>query len=488
MNATALTTDLYQLSMAQGYWKLGRADQPAVFHLFFRRAPFGGGYAVAAGLGPALDFIRDFGFSRADTDYLATIEGNDGRPLFDPGFLAHLRALKLSVDIDALPEGTACFAHAPLLRVRGPLLEAQLLETALLNVLNFQTLIATKAARVKDAAGGDAVLEFGLRRAQGTDGAMAASRAAYLGGVDATSHVAAGKAFGIPVKGTHAHSWVMSFDDEAEAFGAWADTAPNNGVFLVDTYDTLRGVDRAIEAGRALERRGHRLGGVRLDSGDLAWLSREARRKLDAAGFADAQVVASNDLNERVIRELKVQGAAIDVWGVGTQLATAYDQPALGGVYKLAALQAADGTWTPKVKLSETTAKTSLPGILQVRRFESADGKTHAADLLWSELDGARKEAAEATEAADHVLVDPTDPIRRHRLPADRRFRDLLVPAVRGGEVVHHETLATARDRVRAELARLDPTVRRLEKPHRYPVGVTPEVLALRQRLMEEAR
>ncbi len=212
MTATALTTDLYQLSMAQGYWKLGRADQPAVFHLFFRTAPFGGGYAIAAGLAPALDLVRGFRFTEEDTGYLATIKGNDGRPLFDPAFLAYLRDLRLTVDIDALPEGTACFAHAPMLRVRGPLLQCQLLETALLNLINFQTLIATKAARVKDAAGGDAVLEFGLRRAQGTDGAMAASRAAYLGGVDATSHVAAGRAFGIPVKGTHAHSWVMSFD------------------------------------------------------------------------------------------------------------------------------------------------------------------------------------------------------------------------------------------------------------------------------------
>ena len=212
MTATALTTDLYQLSMAQGYWKLGRADQPAVFHLFFRTAPFGGGYAIAAGLAPALDFVRGFRFTEEDTGYLATIGGNDGRPLFDAAFLAYLRDLRLTVDIDALPEGTACFAHAPMLRVRGPLLQGQLLETALLNLINFQTLIATKAARVKDAAGGDAVLEFGLRRAQGTDGALAASRAAYLGGVDATSHVAAGRAFGIPVKGTHAHSWVMSFD------------------------------------------------------------------------------------------------------------------------------------------------------------------------------------------------------------------------------------------------------------------------------------
>ena len=476
MTATALTTDLYQLSMAQGYWKLGRADQPAVFHLFFRTAPFGGGYAIAAGLAPALDFVRGFRFTEEDTGYLATIGGNDDRSLFDAAFLAYLRDLRLTVDLDALPEGTACFAHAPMLRVRGPLLQGQLLETALLNVMNFQTLIATKAARVKDAAGGDAVLEFGLRRAQGTDGALAASRAAYLGGVDATSHVAAGRAFGIPVKGTHAHSWVMSFDTEDQAFDAWADTAPNNGVFLVDTYDTLAGVDHAIEAGRKLRERGHRLGGVRLDSGDLAWLSREARKKLDAAGFPDAQVVASNDLNERVIRDLKQQGAAINVWGVGTQLATAYDQPALGGVYKLAALEE-NGRWIPKVKLSETTAKTSLPGILQVRRYASEDGRTHAADQLWNELDG---------EPTTRTLIDPTDAIRRRTVAADRDRKDLLLPAVRGGEVVYDEPLSDARERAQFELARLDPTVRRFDKPHRYPVGVTPEVFALRQKLIEK--
>ncbi|BAM05205.1 nicotinate phosphoribosyltransferase [Phycisphaera mikurensis] len=481
MTATALLTDLYQLGMAQGYWKLGRADQPAVFHLFFREAPFGGGFAIAAGLGPVLDLLRGFAFTADDTDHLARIPGGDGRPLFEAAFLAYLRDLRLTIDLDALPEGTACFAHAPLLRVRGPLLQCQLLETALLNALNFQTLVATKAARVRDAAGGDTVLEFGLRRAQGTDGALAASRAAYLGGVDATSNVAAGKAYGIPVKGTQAHSWVMSFETEREAFAAWADTAPNNGVFLVDTYDSLAGVDHAIEAGRRLRGKGHRLGGVRLDSGDLAWLSREARRRLDAAGFPEAQVVASNDLDEHVIRDLRSQGAAIDVWGVGTQLVTAHDQPALGGVYKLAAIRdAGSGCWIPKVKLSETTAKTSLPGILQVRRYDTAAGGRAAADQLWSELDG---------EPRTRELIDPTDPIRRRTIAADRGWKDLLEPAVRGGVVVFpDEPLAAARDRARAERSRLDPTVRRLVKPHRYPVGVTPEVLALRQRLIEAAR
>ena len=476
MTATALLTDLYQLTMAQGLWRLGRAERPAVFHLFFRRAPFGGGYAVTAGLGPVLDYLRGFRFTEEDTDHLAGLPGNDGQPLFDAAFLAYLRGLRLTLDVDALPEGTACFAHAPLLRVTGPLLQAQLVETTLLNLVNFQTLIATKAARIKDAADGDAVLEFGLRRAQGTDGAMAASRAAYLGGADATSNVAAGAAFGIPVRGTHAHSWVMGFDTEEEAFDAWAETAPNNGVFLVDTYDTVQGVKNAIAAGEKLRAKGHRLGGVRLDSGDLAWLSREARRLLDAAGFPEAKVVASNDLDEQVIRDLKAQGAAIDTWGVGTRLVTGHDQPALGGVYKLAALRDDAGVWQPRVKLSESTAKTSIPGKLQVRRY--LDGDKPVADQLWSEFDG---------EPGSRRLLDPTDPIRRRTEPADRGFHDLLVPVVRGGEVVlPGEPLAAARDRARAEVAALDLTVRRFIHPHRYPVGLTPELFALRERLIEQ--
>jgi len=308
-----LLTDLYQLTMAYGYWKLGRAERQAVFHLFFRKTPFQGGYALAAGLAPALDFVEAFRIDSSDADYLQSLKGNDGEPLFEPEFVSYLAALHLTCDIDAMPEGTLAFGQEPLLRVRGPLLQCQLLETVLLTIVNFQTLIATKASRVCAAAQGEPVIEFGLRRAQGIDGGLAASRAAHIGGCAATSNVLAGKLYGIPVRGTHAHSWVMSFDSEMEAFEEYARVLPNNCVFLVDTYDTLQGVRHAVEVGRQLKGQGHRMVGIRLDSRDLAYLSIEARKLLDEAGFSDAAILATNDLDERIIENLKLQGAKIAV-------------------------------------------------------------------------------------------------------------------------------------------------------------------------------
>src|SRR6476620_1616973 len=293
-HSLALLTDLYQLTMAYGYWKLGRADDHAVFQLYYRRNPFGGGYAVAAGLGYVVDYLNSLRFDEGDLAYLRTLTGNDGRALFDGGFVDYLAELKFTCDIDAVAEGTVVFPNEPLVRVSGPILQAQILETPLLNMINFQTLVATKAARVCEATGGEPVIEFGLRRAQGVDGSLAASRAAYVGGAHATSNVLAGKLFGIPVKGTHAHSWVMSFDNEAASFEAYAGAMPNNCVFLVDTYNTLDGVRRAVEVGRKLREAGHEMVGVRLDSGDLAYLSIEARRILDEGGFPKAQIIASN--------------------------------------------------------------------------------------------------------------------------------------------------------------------------------------------------
>ncbi|RMF40866.1 MAG: nicotinate phosphoribosyltransferase, partial [Planctomycetota bacterium] len=351
-SGTPLLTDLYQLTMAYAYWQEGIAERPAVFHQFFRRLPFRGGYAVAAGLAPAMDWAENFRFRSAELDYLARLTGNDGRPLFREPFLEYLRELRLSCDVDAVAEGTVVFPLEPLVRVQGPILQCQLLETALLNLLNFPTLVATKAARIREVAGQDVILEFGLRRAQGPDGGVTASRAAYVGGCDATSNVLAGMHYGIPVKGTHAHSWVMAHDSELDAFMAYAQALPNNCVFLVDTYDTLEGVRRACEVGRWLREQGHRMVGIRLDSGDLAYLSIEARRILDAAGFEDAVIVASNELDEYAIAALKQQASPITVWGVGTRLATAYDQPALGGVYKLGAIQTPAGTWEHRIKLS----------------------------------------------------------------------------------------------------------------------------------------
>jgi nicotinate phosphoribosyltransferase len=470
----ALLTDLYQLTMAHGYWKSGAQDREAVFHLFFRQSPFQGGFAVACGLSRALEFIQAFRFDDGDLAYLAELRGADGQPLFEPAFLDYLRALELRCDVDAIPEGTPVFPQEPLLRVRGPLLQCQLLETALLNVVNFETLIATKAARICLAARGEPVLEFGLRRAQGIDGALSASRAAYVGGCAATSNVLAGRLYGIPVRGTHAHSWVMSFDSEIEAFRAYAAAMPNNAVFLVDTYDTLEGVRNAVEVGRWLRERGQDLLGIRLDSGDLAYLSIEARRILDAAGFTKATIVASNELDEHVITSLKEQGAAIGVWGVGTRLVTGHDQPALGGVYKLGAVREPGGPWRYKVKLSEQLIKVNNPGIQQVRRYFTDEGLL--ADLIYDEERGVPE---------DGVMVDPKDFTRRRRLPAGARWIDLLVPVVRQGAAVWTPPpLGDLRARTLAELGRLHAGIKRFLNPHQYPVGLEEGLFDLKTRLV----
>jgi nicotinate phosphoribosyltransferase len=473
-----LLTDLYQLTMAQGYWKLGRADQEAVFHLFFRRNPFHGGYTIAAGLDFVLDYVKGFRFGPTDIDYLASLMGHDGTPLFDRTFLEYLAGLRLSVNIDAVPEGTAVFPHEPLVRVSGPILECQILESALLNIVNFQSLVATKAARLCGVAGGEPVVEFGLRRAQGIDGSLAASRAAFIGGCAATSNVLAGKLFGIPVRGTHAHSWVMSFDNELTAFEAYAETAPNNCVFLVDTYDTLDGVRHAVEVGRRLKQSGHKLIGIRLDSGDLAYLSIEARQMLDEAGLTDTAIMATNDLDEGIIESLKRQGATINVWGVGTKLVTAYDQPALGGVYKLGAVRNGNGPWEPKLKLSEQAIKTSTPGILQVRRF--LRNGAAVADMIYSEL-------LEVTEPP--TIIDPLDPTRRKPMRDTSGWEDLLVPVVRAGDVVYDRPpLAAIRDRTSRQVAMFHPTVRRLLNPHHYPVGLERGLHEMKTALILEAR
>jgi nicotinate phosphoribosyltransferase len=470
----ALLTDLYQLTMAYGYWKSGTADKEAVFHLFFRKNPFGGGFAVACGLHRAMELLERFRFEPEDVEYLAGVPGRDGRPIFERAFLDHLRGLRLRCDLDAMPEGTVAFPFEPLLRVRGPILEAQLLETALLNVLNFETLIATKAARVCLAARGEPVLEFGLRRAQGIDGGLSSSRAAYVGGCVGTSNVLAGRLYGIPVRGTHAHSWVMSFETEKEAFQAYADALPNNCVFLVDTYDTLEGVRQAVEVGRRLREGGHEMIGVRLDSGDLAFLSGQARRILDAGGFPGAVILASNDLDEHVIASLEDQGAQIGAWGVGTQLATGGDQPALGGVYKLGAIRETGGDWRHVLKVSEQVAKVSNPGIQQVRRY--GDGGQWTADVVWDELLGMPEPSA---------MVDPQDPTRRKALPAGPQCVDLLVPVFRQGRRVYDPpALPAVRDRVQAQLAGFHPGVKRFLNPHQYPVGLEGSLHDLKTRLV----
>lgn len=474
-----LLTDFYQFTMAYAAWKGGMAGREAVFHLTFRKNPFDGGYAVAAGLEHAVDHVRSHRLDAEDLEFLSRQRGSDGAPLFEPAFLDWLGAMPMDVDVDAVPEGTVVFPHEPILRVKGPVVPCMLLETPLLTLVNFQTLVATKAARVVREAGGAPVMEFGLRRAQGIDGALAASRAAYVGGVSSTSNVLAGRLYGIPVKGTHAHSWVMLFDDELEAFLTYARALPANAILLVDTYDSLAGVEHAVKVGRWLAERGHRLAGIRLDSGDLAWLSVEARRRLDEAGLADAVIVASNELDEFVIQALKGQDAAIGVWGVGTHLVTAWGEPALGGVYKLSAVRdGPSGPWTPRVKLSEQAAKTTVPGVLQVRRFTVGD--EHLADVIWDE---------ELGISASPEMVDPLDPTRRRVIPHGTPGEDLLVPVIRRGRVVAESpTLEAVRARAHAQLDRFHGGVKRLLHPHRYPVGLEHALHELRTRLVLEAR
>ncbi|HEX2971083.1 MAG TPA: nicotinate phosphoribosyltransferase [Tepidisphaeraceae bacterium] len=477
-HSLALLTDLYELTMAYGYWKLGMADRESAFYMQFRQHPFGGGFTVACGLEYLIDYLKDFRFTEGDVAYLATLTGADGKPLFEKGFLDYLRDLRLTCDIDAVPEGTVVFPQEPLVRVVGPVLQAQIIEAAVLNLVNFQTLIATRAARVCMAARGEPVLEFGLRRAQGIDGGIAASRAAYVGGCAATSNVLAGKLFDIPVRGTHAHSWVMCFDSELESFEGYARVMPNNCIFLVDTYDTLEGVRHAVEAGRWLRENGHKLLGIRLDSGDLAYLSIEARKILDEAGFTETRILASSELDENIITSLKDQGATITMWGVGTRLATAYDQPALGGVYKISALRNKGGVWNYKIKLSEQTAKISTPGILQVRRYREAG--EFVGDAIFDEVMGI---------AEPCTIVDPLDMTRRKTLGEGMTHEDLLVPIFRKGRLTYQSPrIEQSRRRVQEQLAGFHSGIKRFVHPHQYPAGLERRLHDLKTKLILRSR
>ena len=460
----ALMTDLYQLTMAQGYWNAGKTDEQACFHMYFREYPFKGGYAVACGMDQLAEMVETFRFSPEDVAYLAGLEAPGGGSLFDERFLEYLADFKLTCDIDAVREGTIVFPHEPLVRVTGSIMQCQLLETALLNCVNFQTLIATKAARVCRAAAGRPVAEFGLRRAQGLGGVWA-SRAAVVGGCASTSDVLAGKLFDIPVSGTHAHSWVMSFDDELTAFREYARAFPKNCVLLVDSYDVVQGVRNAITVGLEMRERGERLAGIRIDSGDLAWLSKMARGMLDEAGLFDCGIVLSNDLDEHTIKSILDEGAPVTSWGVGTKLASAFDQPTLGGVYKLSAVRASsEEAWTDRLKISESAAKLTFPGILDVRRYYHEDGSI-AGDMVFDVNNGVR---------AEEIIVDPVDDMRQKKL-CGKRFDTLLRPLARKGKVVlssEDRSAMLARERVQLGLDSLDETQLRMLNPHTYPVGL----------------
>ncbi len=477
-DSLALLTDLYQLTMAYGYWHQKLHDRRAVFHMFFRRSPFEGGFAIAAGLQPFIELVQNYRFDTSDLDYLAGLEGSDDKVLFPPEFLEYLAQLHFTCDIDAVPEGTVVFPYEPLIRVTGPLLQAALLESVLLNLINFPSLIATKAARVCLAARDDTVLEFGLRRAQGIDGAITASRAAYIGGCHATSNLLAGKLFGIPVRGTHSHAWVMVFDDEQQAFDAYAEALPSNCVFLVDTYNTLEGVQRAIEIGKKLREKGQKLLGVRLDSGDLTYLSVKAREMLDKAGFPETPIIASNELDERLISEMKYQGAKITVWGVGTNLVTGKESPALDGVYKLSAIQDEDGKWQYKLKLSEQMRKISNPGILQIARFKR-NGEPMA-DVIYDTLIG----------LPDNPLaIDPLDSTRQKTLSPEWESKDLLVPILHEGKCVYEfPTLNEVQAYAKTSLSRFHYSVKRFVNPHQYIVGLEKQLYELKINLTKRIR
>ena len=476
----ALLTDFYQLTMANGYWKSGKAEQEAVFNLFFRKHPFHGGFTLAAGLDYMIDFCKNFKFKNEDLEYLRVMKTKVGSPMFEPDFLDYLANMEFSCDIEAVEEGTVVFPNTPLVRVKGPLIQCQLLETPLLNMINFQTLIATKAARMNLATQGQPILEFGLRRAQGIDGAMAASRAAYIGGCTSTSNVLAGKLFGIPVSGTHAHSWIMSFETELEAFEAYAEAFPDHCIFLVDTYDTINGVRNAIKVGEILRSKGKEMVGIRIDSGDLAYFSNKAREMMDEAGFPDAKIVASNDLDEHLISSLKSQEASIDIWGVGTKLVTAFDQPALGAVYKLSAIKLEDGSWEPKIKLSQQSIKINIPGFHNVKRYFS-NGKA-VADMIYLE--------GQEINPKNTMIIDPVDPTHRKRLmPMYYQEEILLKPIFRKGKIVYSgATLDQIRKRATDQLESFDKTHKRLVNPHVYPVGLEENLHQLRMNLVLKAK
>ncbi len=477
----SMNTDLYELTMAQGLWEQGKLEEEGCFTAFFREAPFGSMFAVMCGTAELAEFIENVRFTDEDIAYLADLEAPAGGKLFKPEFLEYLRAFRPRVDIDAIPEGELVFAREPMVRVTGPMLDCQLIETALLNIIGFQTLVATKTARVVQAAQGRPVAEFGLRRAQGPDGGVAVARASYVAGASSTSNILAGRRYGIPVSGTHAHSWVLSFPTELEAFRAFAKSSPRNCTLLVDTFDVREGVENAIVVAHEMEAEGERLAGIRIDSGDLAKLSAYARRRFDEEGLDYVKIVVSNDLDEHTITSLFNQGAPVDAFGVGTKLATCYDQPALGCVYKLAARRARAGEpWTPVMKLSEQPFKRTIPGVQQIRRYVDASGSP-VCDMIYDEayLQG------EGTQRGQTLVS-----VKDAALVADVsgfECRELLVPVVRDGVgTAPREDIEDARARCATALAALDPVYKRFLYPQSYVVGMEQGLATLRDELVRE--
>lgn len=467
-----LLTDLYELTMLAGYQREAMLEEPAAFEMFFRETPYQGGYAVFAGLQPALEYLSGLAFTGEDLHFLASLG------LFDDSFLEFLKVFRFRGKVTAPREGEIVFPGEPLLTVEGTLAETQFVETMLLNIINFQTLVATKAARLTHAAGGSQVIEFGLRRAQGPDGAMSVARAAAIGGVRATSNVLAGRVFDLPVRGTHAHSWVMAFADELSAFRAYAESFPDHCVLLVDTYDTLSsGLPNSLVVARELRAAGHELIGVRLDSGDLAYQSRQARRMFDDAGFPDVKIVASNELDEYVINSIRSEQGLVDIYGVGTRLATCAGPGggALGGVYKLV-----EFAGKPRMKVTSDPVKSTLPGCKRWLRAKDGKGR-FIMDVL--DLD----EDRDTPFAAGQVAYDPKHPQRCKTVAAECQLVECCSVVMEGGQVLQPaRSLMEMADYCEAQLKWLPEGSLRLINPHVYKVGISKRLLDLREKLQRE--
>lgn len=472
-----LLTDLYELTMMQGYFKNNEQNDIVIFDAFYRTNPCGGGYAISAGLEQVIDYIKNLHFTHEDILYLRSLN------IFDEDFLDYLSTFHFSGDIYAIPEGTVMFPREPMIKIIAPIMEAQLVETAILNIINHQSLIATKASRVCYAAKGDGIMEFGLRRAQGPDAGTLGARAAVIGGCIGTSNVLCGQLFDVPVKGTHAHSWIMSFSDEYTAFKTYAKMYPSACILLVDTYDTLKsGVPNAIRVFQEMRDEGIELSyyGIRLDSGDLAYLSKKARKMLDEAGFNDAVISASNDLDEFLIDSLKTQGATITSWGVGTHLITSKDCPSFGGVYKLAAVKSKDGKFIPKIKLSENTEKVTNPGNKTIYRiYDNETGKIKA-DLICLVDD--------VFDTNDSLLLfDPVEPWKKTKLPGGSyTMREILVPVFKNGKCCYQSPkVMDIKAYCQKELDTLWDETRRLINPHEVHVDLSPRLYDIKIDLLD---
>jgi nicotinate phosphoribosyltransferase len=471
----ALLTDLYELTMAAGYLAQGKAKETATFDLYYRHNPFGGGYAIAAGLEDAIRAVMDTRYTEEDIHFLREMKSAAGAPVFPDEFLRYLSAYRFGGNIRAIPEGTVVFPNEPLVQVGGNLLECQMAETVLLCHVNFQTLVATKAARIWEAANHGAVVEFGLRRAQGPDGALSACRAAFIGGADGTSNVLGAAIYRMPAKGTHAHSWIQSFGSELEAFRSYVQTFPDESILLVDTYDTLKsGVPNAIRIAKELESNGHRLVGVRIDSGDLAFLSQRVRQMFDQENLPYVKIVASNELDEYIISDILSQGGKVDIWGVGTNLVTGSGAGggALGGVYKMV-----EHNGRPKIKLSANPEKMTNPGIKKIVRFHDKDDLMEA-DALAADF--------EDLSTCEVLIIDPNNPLRRKKVDSGHRI-ELMKPIVQSGKIVYpFPSIEQIRNHRKDDLAHLHESHKRLHNPHEYKVGLTHTLWQQKEQMLNQ--